>query len=278
MDSEKRIVVIYHADCPDGFGSAWSAWKKLGDSALYIPVRHRTAPPPEIEGREVYTLDYCYPRDVIEAEILPKAKRLTVIDHHISSEPALPLAHETLYDIEHSGAVLSWKFFHPGQPIPKLLSYVEDVDLWRFKLPSSREVSHMTSLQQPNFLAWSDFAEKLEKPDSFQAIVEQGSVLSLKSEMVVAKVVDNAEQVVFEGYPCLMANAPFYISEIGAALVKKLPPIGLVWSRRKNRIVVSLRSDGTVDVNELASRHGGGGHHNAAAFSWDEEQFLNFGR
>ena len=31
-------VVIYHADCTDGFGAAYSAWKQLGNRAEYLEV------------------------------------------------------------------------------------------------------------------------------------------------------------------------------------------------------------------------------------------------
>ena len=33
MEPLKNIVVIYHADCRDGFGAAYAAWKKFGDRA-----------------------------------------------------------------------------------------------------------------------------------------------------------------------------------------------------------------------------------------------------
>ena len=33
----KDIVVIYHAHCQDGFGSAYAAYQKFGDTATYIP-------------------------------------------------------------------------------------------------------------------------------------------------------------------------------------------------------------------------------------------------
>ena len=32
--------VIYHADCTDGFGAAYSAWKLLGNRAEYHACRH----------------------------------------------------------------------------------------------------------------------------------------------------------------------------------------------------------------------------------------------
>ena len=37
--------VIYHADCTDGFGAAYSAWKLLGNRADYYACKHGTKPP-----------------------------------------------------------------------------------------------------------------------------------------------------------------------------------------------------------------------------------------
>ena len=31
-------LILYHADCDDGFGAAYAAWLSLGDSAEYQPV------------------------------------------------------------------------------------------------------------------------------------------------------------------------------------------------------------------------------------------------
>ena len=39
-NQEKNIVVLYHADCLDGFGAAYAAWEKFGDTAEYIPVQY----------------------------------------------------------------------------------------------------------------------------------------------------------------------------------------------------------------------------------------------
>lgn len=276
METVPRPLIIYHGDCPDGFGAAWAAWKKFGDAATYIAVQHRTLPPPEVDGRDVFTLDYCYPRPVLERDLLPKAKSLTVIDHHPSSVDAVAGLAGSVLDLNHSGAVLAWMYFHPGVAVPTLLQYVEDTDLWKFALPSSKEISSILNLKEFSFAEWSRLANEIEKPERFPVLVEQGALLLEKVQRMVDKMLKGAEQVTFEGYPALMINSPYYVSEVGAALVKKMPPIGIIWSRRGNRVVVSLRGDGSVDLNELARRYGGGGHHNAAAFSWDEEQFLHF--
>ena len=51
--------VIYHADCTDGFGAAYSAWKLLGNRAEYYPCKHGTTPP-DVKGKNVVILDFSF--------------------------------------------------------------------------------------------------------------------------------------------------------------------------------------------------------------------------
>ena len=51
--------VIYHADCTDGFGAAYSAWKLLGNRAEYHACKHGTPPPP-VKGKNVVILDFAF--------------------------------------------------------------------------------------------------------------------------------------------------------------------------------------------------------------------------
>ena len=86
----KRIVVIYHGECFDGFGGAWAAWKKFGDRASYIPAFDRVDPPHGVRGKEVYLIDYTYPAKIIH-KLIARNRSVTAIDHHISAEAAVKL-------------------------------------------------------------------------------------------------------------------------------------------------------------------------------------------
>lgn len=77
---------------------------------------------------------------------------------------------------------------------------------------------------------------------------------------------DGAQIVEFEGMEVLAVNTPMSASKIGNDLVKMKPPVGIIWSELSDLIYVSLRSDGTVNVGEIASKYGGGGHPKAAGF------------
>ena len=275
MVSVKSTAILYHADCPDGFGAAWAARKKFGTKALYLPVRHNDPPPEEACGKAVYTVDFCYGDDALK-KFLPKVKSLVAIDHHISRRDAVARLPGSVYGADHSGAVLAWKYFHPKKKTPKLLRYIEDMDLWRFRLPRTREFVEFLDSYDFDFALFDKLARGCEKKEVFKRYIMDGQALARHVGKEAKKALKNAEEITFEGYKCLMANSSSHASYVGHKLVDKMPPIAVVWSRRGGKIVASLRSDGTVDVAKIAQKYGGGGHQAAAGFSFEVKNFLDF--
>lgn len=274
-DSEKKTIVVYHADCPDGFGAAWAAWKKLGDTAEYIAAHRGTDPSPILSGTNLYLVDFAYPIEKLQ-KLKDEGTRITFIDHHGTDAKVVDIADESLFDLNHSGAMLSWMFFHPNTPAPKLLQHIEDFDLWKFQIPNTKEIDHALSLYEKEFSTWSKIAEELETEEGMDYYVREGSILLRKIEINVQRLADSAEEIEFEGYRVLMANSPMHTSELGHELAKRKGPFGIVWSRRGNLVIVGLRGDNSIDVSKIAQKYGGGGHFSAAAFRWEEEQLLDF--
>ena len=66
-------LCIYHGLCADGFTAAWVVWKFYGEGHVDFHPGTHGDPPPEVDGREVYLVDFSYPRPVIEAmvELVP---------------------------------------------------------------------------------------------------------------------------------------------------------------------------------------------------------------
>ncbi len=263
----KDIVVIYHGECKDGFGGAYVAWLKFGNKAEYIGVQHRDPPPEDLKGKEIYFIDFVYKEPVMR-EVVAKNAKVVALDHHISSKDILPIASEYVFDNDHSGSVIAWQYFYAEKAVPKLLSIIEDNDLWKFKVPKSREIFMYLQTVAWDFKEWKRLAKRLEKSETRKNIIEKGaSILAFEKNMVESLVRGSAELVEFEGYKIYAVNSPVAASDIGHALSKKQPPIAIVWSERDGRVVVSLRSDGSVDVARLAEKYGGGGHKAAAGFS-----------
>ncbi|KKP97901.1 MAG: Phosphoesterase, DHHA1 [Parcubacteria group bacterium GW2011_GWD2_38_12] len=263
---KEKIIIIYHGDCHDGFGGAFAAWKKFGDSAAYIPAHDRAQPEIDITGKETYIIDFSYPKETL-LELEQKAERLIVLDHHISAKESVQAVREHIFDNNLSGAGIAWKYFHPETQIPRLLAYVQANDLWRFTLPHSREVGKFLSTVNFSFSDWEKLAQRFENENDLRSITEHGEIYCEYFDFICDDLVKQAELVEFDGHKVLAVNAPrIFRSELGHKLALKHPPFAIVWGEHQGIWQFSLRGDGSIDLTEIAGRYGGGGHKNASAF------------
>ena len=82
-------------------------------------------PPPEVDDRDVILVDFSYKRDVLE-NMLRTASSITILDHHISAADDLAElmangAIDGVFDMNRSGAMITWCWFNQGQPAPRLI-------------------------------------------------------------------------------------------------------------------------------------------------------------
>lgn len=270
MSSMKRkktppVVVLYHAFCRDGFASAWVAWKKFGNHARYVPSNHNDTP--SVFGSIVYAIDLAYSDDILSA-LEKRNVSVTVIDHHESARSWLLRRPGNIFDVRHCGAVLAWKYFFPARPVPRLLLYVEDEDLWIKKLPGTRQITLALDALPKKFTAWDRAARDCQDSQKRKKYFLIGKAIDAYRQAIIANIVLAARMVHFDGKKVFVVNASQeFRSEVGAELARMgTSHISIVWTEGKNRRYVSLRSDGAVDVAAIAARYGGGGHHNAAGF------------
>jgi len=263
-----QTIILYHKNCDDGFGAAWAAWKKFGNKAAFIAIAPDDMPPQGLAGKDVYTLDLCFPLEITK-RLLKVTKSLTVIDHHISSQKAALMVPNHVFngDQTQSGATLAWRYFHSRKPVPKLLRYIEDIDLWSIKKPHTFELSAALEVYGRDFKTWSKIAKDWEG-SKIAKYIETGKTLVAYQKDIIERVVADAVKVEFCGIKTYAANfTGKMVSRIGHALYTKLPPMSIIWTTKKDHIKISLRSNGKVDVSKLAARfNGGGGHKASAAF------------
>jgi hypothetical protein len=255
--------VIYHADCTDGFGAAYAAWKLLGNRAEYHACKHGT-PPPDVADKIVVILDFSYSNKITK-EMIKAAAGLIVIDHHKSAVVELHDITNTHFDMNHSGARLAWDFFHPGKEAPKFIDYIEDRDLWKWELAYSKEFSAAFDMVPFEF---EEF-EKFEDDSVFDDSVKRGSYILAYSKTVVKKVCDKAVHRKYEGMDVMVVNSGHWMSEIGARLSPDCDFAVIWFYDHKDRIIkVSLRAfHDHIDVSEIAKTYAGGGHRKAAGFT-----------
>jgi len=275
-------LVLYHADM-DGFAAACVVARDLGGRGEYRAVQYGDpAPVEDAAGRDVYVVDFSWPLEDMR-RLLVAAADLWWIDHHkTSAEDAETLAREIaprstiLHDPSCSGATLTWYMLRGIAPPPSILPYVQDRDLWQWRLPDSREVSAALALYWPRD-AVPVPADGISGYEEFLAqdpadLVPVGRALVRAQVARVAALAERAETVEIDGRRGLAVNATGDISELGHYLCETMgAEVGVVYFREGARgWVHSLRSVGDVDVSVIAKARGGGGHKNAAGFTASE--------
>lgn len=256
-----NIYVLFHHPCSDGMGAKYAAWKKFGDSANYIGVNYGQ-PLPEIpRGSDLYIIDFSYPKDVLR-NLNGRMNKLLVLDHHKTAQEDLAGEPYAVFDMDRSGAVLAWNYFHPGVPVPTLLQMIQDRDLWQWKIPHSKPVLEFLRVHGDDVKTWDTIIEPGEH------VIEVGKYLNRYKDSLVAQAV-KPEEIKFttiNGYKVAIRNGHYFPSEIGSELCKKYSVDFSITYFITNEGVVSLsfRSIGNKDVSKIAKVLGGGGHKNAA--------------
>jgi oligoribonuclease NrnB/cAMP/cGMP phosphodiesterase (DHH superfamily) len=284
-----KPLILYHAGCADGFCAAWIAHRKFGDDADYLPVNYNE-PLPDLArqgGRDLYILDFSYNRETL-IQLAQTNHSVTVLDHHKTAQAALKDLQapglSITFDMEKSGGRLTWEYFQSeGRPVPPmdsehyrvcytapwLVDYTEDRDLWRWKLPASKEVSATLASYQRDFKTWTmlyELARGKEIPPV--ELCREGAAILRYQAQLVESAVANAVEIEMDGHKVLAVNATCLVSEICERLAKDRPFGASYFIHGDGRKIWSLRSrEGGIDVSEVAKRHGGGGHKAASGFT-----------
>lgn len=279
-----KPLVIYHGNCADGFSAAWCFWRKYHDGADYVAGVYQRDPP-DVTGRDVYMVDFSYKRAVVQ-DMLSKAKSMTLIDHHKTAiEDLQPLfmqdswtgeprklAHFT--DLNRSGATLAWDYLFPGEDRPLLLGHVEDRDLWRFKLPGTREIQAFVFSHDYTFDLW----DRLMSADRVELLkmTAAGAAIERKHHKDVAELVAVCKRrMVIGGYDVPVASLPYtLVSDAAHAMAKGEPFAACYWDTADGRTFGLRAADEGIDVSEVAKQYGGGGHAKSAGFKVERDHVL----
>jgi uncharacterized protein len=276
------IKIIYHANCSDGFASAYLLWKKYKDEATYIPFHYGVDLDYNTFSADdvVYIVDFSFKKPVL-LELASKVEKIIVLDHHKTAAEELvpPFPHNIFctFDMNKSGAMLTWEYLHSDQPPLKLVQYVQDHDLWQFKLPDSREICACIQSITFEFEVWDYLCTELDNPFSFNMLRLAGSAILLKLRQQIDTAVKNAALFKLGGYKIWAVNSTVNFSEVAGELaMREGCDFGVAWFMRVGGGGIiyqySLRSRGDFDVSVAAKEYGGGGHPAAAGF--ESEQFL----
>jgi hypothetical protein len=185
---------------------------------------------------------------------------------------------ELNFDISKCGAVLTWEYFFPDEPVPAFLLYVQDRDLWQWLQPKSKEINeafgHIRHGQTRNQIIsemtrLSGFSQK----DLMYHFETLGQMLLAPKRERSQLLANNAHWVNAWGYRFLAApldsHDAFYYNEVMEILYTENPesPFVCTYINLGNEYKLSFRSRqkyDSFDVSKLARSLDGGGHENAA--------------
>ena len=134
-------IVIYHANCPDGFTAAWVFHQKHGDAETqYVAIGHNNQDDLyklDIEDKDVFFVDFC-PNLEAAHHFISKSQSVMILDHHKSAVAVVEQLDDSMYimDMERSGAGIAWDYCFPDKPRAPIVDYVQDRDLWKWEIGS----------------------------------------------------------------------------------------------------------------------------------------------
>ena len=268
--SKLKKLCIYHGNCLDGYGAAWAVRNALGESVEFYKGVHQQ-PPPDVNGRDVFLVDFSYKKKVLE-DMLKTAASVTILDHHVSAEEDLSELLKVgkikgLFDMNKSGAMLVWQWFNPDQPPPVLIKYIQDRDLWLFKLDGSREINAALSSYPFDFKVWDKLMAS--NKGELKALKRDGEAIERKLQKdIKGLVASGVRRMVIAGYDVPVLNvSSAYVSDAGHIMSEGEAFAACYWDHPDGRSFSLRSAENGIDVAEVAKVYGGGGHKKAAGFT-----------
>lgn len=267
MEFSKGNICIYHGNCADGFGAAWAV-RQAHPELTFVPGHYGKPFPAVDKNTDVLLVDFSYKRGVLKT-MAEYARSVLVIDHHKSAMLDLEGINAecpnvtTVFDMERSGAMMAWNYFHPGARPPALIQHIQDRDLWQFKLPHTREIQAALFSYPYDFRVWN---ELMQRP--VDMLIAEGISLERKHFKDLEELLPLTTRLLqIDGYIVPAVNLPYtFASDAGNALSKEQPFAAVYFDGPEGR-TFSLRSQPEgLDVSVIAAKFGGGGHKNAAGF------------
>ena len=270
-------IVCYHKNCPDGIGGLWVA-NHYQEIPIHYPLPAGENPEiDQLEEKRILFVDVC-PQVHFILSTIHTAKKITILDHHKTSKEMVDTIVrenipnlEVVFDMERSGARIAWDYFFPASPCPFFIQYIEDKDLWKWKLEFSQEINF--ALQDHlNLKEFTCFFQ--QEKTSFQTLLKEGEALKEKNDEKIKLI---SSQAIKGSFHCdeqtyhvmIVENADRSLtSDVGNYLCESYPEIdfAVITFQKPEYYSVSLRGikGKCPDLSKIAEHYGGGGHESSS--------------
>lgn len=260
-------LIISHKNCNDGWCAA-AIVKSVYPYADVIFCNYSDPIPDDIDNKKIIMVDFSFKAHDME-QIISKAKSVLVIDHHKSAEKELAKVkvpedakYKAIFDIQECGSSLAWKYYYPAAPMPQVVAWVKDRDLWQWELEHTRRFSAGVQVWAETLDDWKVLLSGAYVDD----VLNVGTAIVAYQDKLIDRVrIDNVRKIEIQGHIVPIVTCTHLISETLNKLAQGQPFAVGYWET-KDGIVYSFRAseESTVDVSEIAESFGGGGHAKAS--------------
>lgn len=238
----KPDICIHHFPCDDGFASAWVARRTWPDITIKGTNYGLPFPDVDVLGKNILIADFSYKSDVLGGIMMRGARSIVMLDHHKTAQADLVdfnietrapvqfcaqdvdgflrdyadlgrppvIAH---FDMNRSGAALTWEFCNPGFDPPAFIAMIEDRDLWRFKLPHTRAFSLYLRSLDYDLAEWDYLATRFNGDQA--SVMREAAAIERFYNRKIAEILPTATLKSigkWKGVP--VAHAPYSLSLI----------------------------------------------------------------
>lgn len=272
---------FYHGADLDGHCSG-ALIKRFYDLAELIPINYGDKFPWETIGEQemVFMVDFSLQPF---AEMLRLADRANLIwiDHHETAIHDCRTSGWTIEGIRETGKAgceLVWEYLFSGEEMPDAVRLLGRYDVWDHGysedvLPFQYGMRRYDTDPRRALPLWTDlFSNDLVL---VERIIQEGqSILRHESASNAKYAASYAFETEFEGLSAIAMNC----GQLGSLAFESVfdadrHDIMIGFVRCKGQWMVSLYSLDGINVGEIAKRHGGGGHANAAGFQCEKLPF-----
>lgn len=310
IDQHNKIFIcLFHHSDMDGYMAAASAVRKVrslsklhGDKDfqyLTVPVNYGKYKEEEIlatlnmhEGyqRLFFVLDFAF--DLALSDKLDNgADFFRVIDHHEKNQENLMGRPYGYFDMTASGAAMTYRYFSEDagteEKMPLAVILADNRDMWRkttgFEDQFHEVLMYLRSSVYTTEQTYVDELTKMIDSDSHtHSLIGQGDLMVKKRDSNISAAGRDSQLIL--GYlatvPAIFVNYPVDQSDMGEFLYSKpefKDRVIAIYSINERGMNFSLRRHAGLSVNlsDLASLYGGGGHSVSAGFNVSYKQGMD---
>lgn len=268
-------ICFHHNDLDGRASGAIIRYAFAGDVQLYETDYDDQTVPWDIVSKtsRVIVVDFSFPMQ--DMQKMASGREFIWIDHHKSTLTELSDISRDWHgirDLSEAACVLTWKYFFSDRPVPRAITLIGDRDIWRWAEADTgafTEGIHVWDTRAENDSLWISLLE--ESPAIMKEIIDDGQRLrEIHLVEIKGKIERHGFEVEFEGHRTLVINTHGNgdLGQRGRDLGYEITYCYEDQMQDDILTTVVTLFSGQTDVSLIAQQYGGGGHANAAGFSF----------